>query len=458
MVVTRKGFSQVVGNGFAGYGFAPEGPSVYEYPIEMFLAASDLSPLRENIDKVVYGLTKWQPKFNKKGIFYPGEAVTVQGKDYQEALNNMNSLFLKEMWSDGLPLLPATVERVDWLLTGTDLPPDQVVGKILARGGIATVRDIAVALAMAGGRPEYMPVLIAAVEAVADPVAGTTGFNATTRATVPVLIINGPIAKQVRLASGYGVMGPDPIHPAGASIGRAVRLILMNLGGAIPGIGTMAVYGGASRYANIVFAEDEASVPKGWDPLNVELGFRKGSNTVTLFIVDSEVMVRTMSGGPTAKEEETQYANTMAKVMGVPHHNYPWGGAGVPGIVLLSPFRASGVAEILGWTKQQYKDYLWENSKVPWSTIQAVWNPTTIPSAIAKNPALIKEGQPWPITKESKDIMVVMAGGAQSGQSFYMQTDCLRTPLTKEIKLPAAAKWDALIKQAETDLGPIPAQ
>ena len=94
MVVTRKGFSQVVANGFAGLGFGLEAPTVYEFPIEMFLPGGDLTPLRQNIDKIVYGLTKWEPKIKKKAVFHPGEKVTVEGKDYQEALDKMIRIFL----------------------------------------------------------------------------------------------------------------------------------------------------------------------------------------------------------------------------------------------------------------------------------------------------------------------------------------------------------------------------
>jgi hypothetical protein len=276
MAVTRKGFTQVVGNAYAGFGFAPEGPTVYEFPMEMFVAGSDLTPLKENLDKVVYGLTKWEPQIKRKGVFYPADKIKTEGRDYQEALANMNLLFLKNLWGDGLPMWPATQERVDWLLTGTDLPHDKVLGKIFPRGGVATVETLAIALAMAGGRPEYMPVLVAAVEAIIHPDLRHQNFQATTNSGYPAVIVNGPISKQIRLSSGYGCLGPDPAHPAGATIGRAIRFILMNSGGALPGTGTMAIYGGPARYTNVVFAEDEDGLPKDWMPLSVERGIARG--------------------------------------------------------------------------------------------------------------------------------------------------------------------------------------
>ena len=261
MVLTREGFSQVVANAFAGLGFPAEAPSIYEYPLRMFDTGSDLTPLREHFDPIVFGLTQWEPKIKTKQTFVPS-MVNVQGKDYKGALDNMNALFMRNLWGDGLPLKPATKERVDWILTGTDMPRDTVIGKVLPRGGIATVETVAVALAMAGGRPEYLPVLIAGVQAVTNPDFGFQATNSTTCAVVPALIVNGPIAKQIRLSSGYGMMGPDPMHPAAQIIGRALRLVQQDPGGAVPGVSTMALYGGL-RSTDAILAEDEEGIPKG---------------------------------------------------------------------------------------------------------------------------------------------------------------------------------------------------
>ncbi|MBI2934372.1 MAG: hypothetical protein HYY29_02255, partial [Chloroflexi bacterium] len=168
MVITRKGFAGVVHNSFAALGFPPEAPVISEFPISMFLPDSDLTPLRENIDKVIFGLTRWQPETRQKGIIVPPN-ITVAGKDCQEALDKMNLLFLKKCWGDGLPHKPATEERVKWIHTGTELLPDTINGKNMPRGRMATVKQIADSLAMAGGRPEYLPVLFAAVRAFVDP-------------------------------------------------------------------------------------------------------------------------------------------------------------------------------------------------------------------------------------------------------------------------------------------------
>jgi len=446
MVVTRSGFTQVAANAFAGLGFPPEGPSVYEFPMEMFIAGSDLTPINENIDKIVYGLTKWQPKVTTKGVLAPPK-VTATGKDYQEAVTNMNFLFLKNLWSDGLPILPATEERVNWILSGTDLPRDTVVGKILPRGGIASVESVAVGLAMAGGRPEYLPVLIAAAEAI-DHTLGPKGYGswaATTASTIPVVIVNGPVAKQIRLNSGYGCLGPDPQRPAGGCIGRAIRLIMLGLGGAIPGIGTMAIFGTA-RHTNVVFAEDEDGLPKGWEPLSVERGFPKGTNVVTWLTVTD--LVNTLGMGTLF----TGLSQTAAMMAGPARNRVYDDPTESPGVVLLARGTAQAAADE-GWSKLDTIKWLWEKSKTPWELIELTgkkWDPV-------KAPWLVK-GQPWPITKDPEKIMLVVAGGEQSGHNFLLW-NCSEAKriVSKGIKLPAKAKWDALLKQAEKDLGPIPA-
>lgn len=427
------------------------------------LAGSDLTPIKENIDKIVYGLTKWEPKTKQKGIYTAGK-ITVQAKDYQEAVANMNLLFLRNLWGDGLPILPATEERVNWILTGTDLPRDTVVGKILPRGGIATVETTAVSLAMAGGRPEFLPVLIGAIKAMSDPRFVMQGMNSTTCSNYPAVIVNGPIAKQIRLNSGYGCLGPSSEYPAGASIGRAIRFLMVAAGGAIPGVGTMAIHGGPARYTNVVFAEiDEADLPPDWRPLSVERGFPRGSDVVTVYTIMGTV---NLSGGCTASTEEDGVKNLYkaAYNMRNPSSNYfhsnPWP-KGSPGILIVPPGGAEGFSKH-GWSKERVKAFLWENSKVSWSDIVRARSPLEIEESIrlTKSPeGSLKEKEPWPITSKPQNITIVVAGGEQGGHCYWMQNAWPSKELVSiEIKLPSKAKWDELLKQAEKDLGPIPAR
>ena len=217
-------------------------------------------------------------------------------------------------------------ERVRWILSGSPLPRDHVIGKFPPRGGIASVEACAIALAMAGGRPEYLPVLIAAVSAFLDPAARADLLQATSGATFPCVVVNGPIAKQIRLNSGFGCLGPDPQHPAGASIGRALRQLQQNLGGAVPGVGTMAVWG-AMRYTNVVFAEDEDGLPPGWNLHTAERhGIRRGANGLSLMFANGAENIFRLSAKKESKEEEVvQGLHRIAQTLRVPNIHYMYG-------------------------------------------------------------------------------------------------------------------------------------
>ena len=153
-------------NAVSGLGLAPDAAMV-TFPIDMFLPGSDLASLPGRKQEFYDGLTHWQPGF-VKNTARATPMLSVEGASYEDALNKANQLMLTNLWGDGLPLWPATRERVDWIVRGAAFPRAHVIGKFPPRGGTTTVETCAVALAMAGGRPEYFPVLIAAVEAFLD--------------------------------------------------------------------------------------------------------------------------------------------------------------------------------------------------------------------------------------------------------------------------------------------------
>ncbi|MBI2907328.1 MAG: hypothetical protein HYX92_06720 [Chloroflexi bacterium] len=410
---------------------------MFEFPTRMFLPGSDLTPLKENIDKLIYGLTRWEPE-NKAVRTSPRTRVT--GKNYQEALARMDAVFLRNSWTDGLPIRPPTQEMVDWMLEGTDLPRDRFVAKILPRGGVATVELIAVNLAMAGGRPEHLPILIAAVEAIADPRFHHERMNSTTCSGYPAVIVNGPAAKQVGINSGYGCLGPDPSHPAGGIIGRALRLLFLTAGGAVPGSGSMAIFGGPARYTNIVFAEDEDGSP--WKPLHVERGFPKQSNVVTVLAIGG---TNNVNGVRTTTPEAA--LKSLIAIAAYMRQAGNWAQAyQIPGVLLLGRNAAGPLAE-LGWTKERIKEFLWEHSKVPMNDLG---------NYVQELPPGLPD--PCPITSKPENFMIVVAGGDQSGHGYWMQTGYSGNyvPISKEIKLPA--NWDELVGQAEKDLVAIPAE
>lgn len=435
---------------FASLGFPPAAAK-YEFPMEMFLSGSDLSPIEQNMDSIVDGLTKWQPKTAKSGSEL--QKVTVEGEDYQRAVTNMNLLFMRNLWSDGLPILPATDEGVHWMLSGTALSPDTIVGNILPRGGIATVKMIAISLTMAGGRPEYMPLLIAALEAILDSLVYHQHMQTTTGGCYPAVIVNGPVAKQIRLNSGYGCLGPSPMYPAGGPLGRALRLLLMNVGGALPGKVSMSLYGGPARYTGLFFAEDEECLPSGWEPLNVERGFPLGTNTVTVLPCSGTTEV--WRGAAREETEALKTINNFAGYMKVPYGGYfgqVYNPDGAPGIVLMGNGAAEGFSK-LGWSKRKVKELLWENSKLP----ETEWLRETLHKwgNIRNLPVKDYVQYPMPIAVAPENIVIVVAGGKQAGHSYWMQVHGgTFGPATRAVNLPP--NWEELLRKAEQDLGPIP--
>jgi hypothetical protein len=193
----------------------------------------------------------------------PRPSEVTRGAVFSGDLNEVQRFFYKRGWTDGLPIMPPTREAVDEMLSGTDVPPDQVVGKMIPRLGKATVEKIAVNAVMAGALPTAMPLLIAAVEALLDPLSSFGIFEVSTGSWAPFSIINGPIREQLRINGSTGALSPGDL--ANATIGRAIGLIVKNLGGARKAIEDMGVLGNPSKYA-MVLAENEEASP--WQPLS----------------------------------------------------------------------------------------------------------------------------------------------------------------------------------------------
>jgi hypothetical protein len=406
--------------------------SLFEFPSNMFLPGSDLTPVEQNIDKIIFGLTQWEPTQKGKAVEAP-KKLSIEGEDYGDALERMNTLFLKKSWGDGFPLLPATEERVNWLLTGTDLPRDTAIGRIMPSGRTATVESLAISLAMTGGRPEYMPVLIAAFKAFTDSRFRHHMMQTTTCSVNIAAVIDGPIGKQIRLNAGYGCLGPDPRHPAGACIGRAMRLTQQNVGQAVPESGTMAIFGGPLKFANVIFAEDEEGMPEGWEPLSVERGFAKGSNVITMHAVATSTNITSIhaSNKETVLETLHYFARIMGSDYGNIFLNYYENSA--PGILIVPRGIIQGMMDE-GWTKQTIKEFLWENSKFPYAVVKSDSDVFRRSKDVLAE--YVPEGEPWPIAIKPENLLIAVAGGKQSGHAYWMRMGCCPTqPISMEIEL-----------------------
>ncbi|MEI7680668.1 MAG: hypothetical protein WCK07_14815 [Betaproteobacteria bacterium] len=443
VVLTRQEFIGVVKNAVSGIGLAPD-IAMVTFPTENFLPSADLSAVEARKSEFYAGLTTW---VSNKVRAVAGRMLSVEAPTYEEALNKANDLMISRQWGDGLPLWPATTERVNWIMRGAPLPRAHVLGKFPPRGAIVTVESCAIALAMAGGRAEYLPVLIAAVEAFFEPSAMSELLQATSGSPFPVVIVSGPMAKKIRLNSGFGLLGPDPEHPAGASIGRALRLMQQNLGGALPATGTMAVFG-QMRYTNAVFAEDEEGMPEGWPTFTQERhGFARGVNCISLaFANGAENIFRRGAKKETKEEDVLQGLHRVAQYLRVPNIHYIYGYAeGTPGIVVLSKVVAADLAS-LGWTKNSIREFLFEHSKIPLADMRAAGGLAWMEIASTEVARESMQLDPWPIAAQPSNIGLVVAGGGHSSHALWLQGYCPGI-IGREIKLPPA--FDQLVAEAD---------
>ena len=208
---------------------------------------------------------------HKGGVLLSRKIDFAPGDDLEE-------MCYQRGWSDGLPVTPPTDVRVLRMLKGTVRKPDEIVGKIPPYLALCSVEKVAINAVMAGCLPEYMPVLLAVIEAALEPVFTLHGVLATTYFSAPVIIVNGPVIKQIGMNCGINALGQG--NRANMTIGRALNLIVRNVGGGKPGEADRATLGAPSKIG-LCFAEDESDAD--WEPLSVARGFRRGVSTVTLF-------------------------------------------------------------------------------------------------------------------------------------------------------------------------------
>jgi hypothetical protein len=291
--------------------------------------------------------------------------------------------------------------------------------------GQATVEKIAVNSVMAGCRPEYLPILLTVVEAITDPLFNMLGVQTTDESVAPLLIINGPVARQLNINSSFGLLGPG--WQANASIGRAIRLIMNNIGGGWPGLISQAATGHPGRYT-LCFAENEEKNP--WEPLHVELGYGKDVNTVTVMRAESIVNV---TGG---LAELASVMGSLTSAVGIRH--------GGKVAVIVAPYVARGLAA-KGWTKKDVRRYLYENGRIPIQQFRKSWG--FLNAGLPEWAKGFEREGAIPAVRSQEDITVLVAGGDLSiPQHVYFPTWDGPFRITKEIRLPSG--WQDLVRKA----------
>lgn len=238
-----------------------------------------------SIDQVIQGLTEPPEVVHlaDEGFTTVSDPVlTFEAGDLLETMEVMNRRFLEWRWSDGFPLVPPTLDRVERMLAGTSRAPQDVIATLEPGFGLATVEKIAVNAVMAGCRPEHLPVVITAVQCISEPKIYLRNKAMSTGPHAPLILVNGPIASELGINSGICALGPGSISYANTVIGRALRLVMMNVGFTYPGVSDMDTVGSPLKYS-LCFAENVEQSP--WDPYHVDLGYRPDDDTVTVHFV-----------------------------------------------------------------------------------------------------------------------------------------------------------------------------
>lgn len=327
-------------------------------------------------------------------------------------------------WTDGMPVVPPTEEAVRRMLSGYGEDPSQSLGIIQPRNAKVTLEKIAINAVMAGCVPDYFPVVVAAVEAVLQEEFNVAGVSATTGGGAPVIIVNGPIAKRLGINSDAGCFGPG--YRANASIGRALRLIIRNLGGLIPGEMDKATLSTPGRYS-FCFAENEDRSP--WEPRHVELGYSPSDSILTIIGIRGvyTVMETTVATG-------MEVLRTVVSTMtagGV--SNYYQIGTGAQIALVLCPEHANDIASS-GLSKAEVRHYIYQHARMPIRQLRdmAHWGNRNWPDWVDQDdPEFLV-----PIVGSADDIVVVTAGGDGRHSAWLAGWGVTRV-VTRPIRLPS---------------------
>jgi hypothetical protein len=320
-------------------------------------------------------------------------------------------------WTDGLPVVPPTADRVTAMLDAAKIDPQQQLAFIENRQISVTAEKVAINAVMAGCKAEYMPVVVAAVEALADPKYGYHGPATSTGGSAVFMVVNGPIAKELDFNSGDNLFSPG--WRANATVGRAIRLIMRNVIGTLPGELDRSSMGHGGKYSFCI-AENETDSP--WPPFHTTRGFRTSQNAVTIFAAFAP---HQYSNGLSATPEGV--LTTLCANMRI--------SAGTnrrPQYALVFPGEHQLVMKKAGWSREDVQRFCFENAK---SSIAELKRVNIAPGEIKPE----DETTMISVVETPEDFIVIAAGGIAGVQSAYIPgwgskagSQCV----TKEIRKP----------------------
>lgn len=301
-------------------------------------------------------------------------------------------------WTDGLPVVPPTAGLVSAMLAAAGLQPRQQLAFIENRQVSVTAEKVAINAVMAGCRPEYMPVVAAAVEALADPLYGYHGPATSTGGSAVFMVVNGPLARRLGINCGDNLFGPG--WRANATIGRAVRLVMRNVIGTLPGELDRSSLGHAGKYTFCI-AENESESP--WPPFHTTRGFRPEQNAVTIF----------------AAYAPHQYSNRLsATPEGVlatacAHMRISAGTARQPQYAMVFAGEHMAIMKKAGWSREDVQSHVFEHTK---SSVAELKRANLLPGENTPE----DERTLLPLIESPSDLLLIAAGGQVGVQSAFI--------------------------------------
>lgn len=458
-VAENAGFpsSSLVCEGFAGQaGTTSVGLGLPNLPVALVPGHVDMqtdNELRDNVlgvtlDQVVSNLTE-QPEAARSSVEPGPEEIVFEG-----AFEEVNRLFYENRWSDGLPFVPPTREKIAEFLAFTRLAPGHVLGKAPPDNRAATVRSVAANGVMAGCRPEYMPILVALAEAMTDPDYGVE-HSGNTPGSETLITLNGPIIGQLGFNCEQGALRDG--FMANTTVGRFWRLYLRNVAGFLPHRTDKGTYGNTWR---VVLAENEEVLARiGWEPLASDFGFRAGENVVTISRYTGGDVVTSVYGqtpermlpylgDALVRQSSWQLVFTVGMARGTYRP-----------LLLLTPILAETIAKG-GWSRGDLKRRLFDRARLPASKFEAYMGEyTNLVPGRRTLVEMVEAGKAPPVFAESSDpermvplvcdpddLLVAVTGDPLRTNAYvFSHNGMLGYPVAKRVELPD--DWEGRLRE-----------
>ena len=453
--------ASIVTEGFIDQGHVTaDGSGMPNLPLAMISGHTDIYSDEEfrkvietvTIDQTIRALVD-QPEDVEQAVEPDSRDIVFTG-----TVEEVNQYFYEQRWQDGIPIVPPIVEKVDEFLKYTDRISDEEIGVLLPDRREATIWNVAVNGVMAGCRPEYMPVLIAVVEVLADPQYGVE-HSSNTPGAEELITINGPIIKDLDFNYTQGALRVG--FQANTSIGRFVRLYLRNVAGFLPHGTDKATFGNTWR---VVLAENEDALAKiGWKPTSFYEGFEEGENVVTVSRYTSGGVIVSVFGN-SAEEVLPYLADGLIRHTGW-ELIFTTGLPANPGFahtqrphLILSPCIAGVIAKN-GFSKKDVQQYLYDHARIPawkfeeilsWMSSAKIDLCKLVESGIAPKEfcASTDPNRMVPIVCSADDFLITVSGDPLRNNAYaFTSNGIFGYTTSKKIELPP--KWDELLKQAK---------